>query len=78
MIKILPGILPLFFAAPAWAGTCALCRQALSIAGGPGLITGFYWSIILIAGMPLLIIACVAVAHIRGMKQHDEKDSSLE
>jgi hypothetical protein len=39
------------------AGTCALCRQVLGSAQQKGLIQGFYWSIVLIAGMPLLIFA---------------------
>ena len=43
------------------AGTCALCRQALASGGHPGLIQGLYWSILLIAGVPLLIFAVVAV-----------------
>jgi len=45
----------------AFAGTCALCRQALASGGHQGLIQGFYWSILLIAGVPLLIFAVVAV-----------------
>ncbi|MBI3615172.1 MAG: hypothetical protein HY211_01520 [Candidatus Omnitrophica bacterium] len=45
---------------PAFAGTCALCRQALASGGNEGLIRGFYLSILLIAGMPLLIFAAVA------------------
>jgi len=40
---------------------CALCRQALASGGNEGLIQGFYLSILLIAGMPLLILAVVAV-----------------
>ena len=40
---------------------CALCRQALASSGDEGLIRGFYLSILLIAGMPLLILAVVAV-----------------
>lgn len=43
------------------AGTCALCRQALVSGGSAGLIQGFYWSIILIAGVPLVIIATVGI-----------------
>ena len=43
----------------AWAGTCALCRQALASGGNQGLIQGFYWSILLIAGVPLAIMAGV-------------------
>ncbi|MBI3322989.1 MAG: hypothetical protein HYZ95_00820 [Candidatus Omnitrophica bacterium] len=46
---------------PAFAGTCALCREALSSGAGEGLIRGFYFSILLIAGMPLLIFAAAAV-----------------
>ena len=40
---------------------CALCRQALASGGNEGLIRGFYLSILLIAGMPLVILAAVAV-----------------
>ena len=42
-------------------GTCALCREALASGGSPGLIRGFYWSILLIGGVPLVILAVVAV-----------------
>lgn len=41
------------------AGTCALCRQALASGGNPGLIQGFYWSIVLMTGVPLLILGTV-------------------
>lgn len=44
-----------------FAGTCALCRETLSSGGNEGLIRGFYLSILLIAGMPLLILAGAAV-----------------
>ena len=40
---------------------CALCQQALASGGNGGLIRGFYLSILLIAGMPLLILAVVVV-----------------
>lgn len=40
---------------------CALCRQALASGGHEGLLRGFYLSILLIAGMPLLIFAVAAV-----------------
>ena len=43
------------------AGTCALCRQALASGGSPGLVQGFYWSILLIAGVPLAIFAAAVV-----------------
>ncbi len=42
-------------------GTCAMCREALASGGSAGLVRGFYWSILLIAGMPLAIMAVVAV-----------------
>ena len=45
----------------AFAGTCALCRQALASGGNQGLIQGFYWSILLIAGIPLIIMATVGL-----------------
>lgn len=41
---------------------CALCRQALASGGNAGLLQGFYWSIALMTGVPLLIMAVVAVA----------------
>jgi hypothetical protein len=41
-------------------GTCALCRQALASGGNEGLIRGFYWSILLIAGVPLAILGVIA------------------
>ncbi len=40
---------------------CALCRQALASGGNEGLIRGFYWSIFLIAGMPLAILGVIAM-----------------
>ncbi len=43
------------------AGTCALCRQALASGGNQGLIQGFYWSILLIAGVPLAIMGAVGL-----------------
>lgn len=46
---------------PVFAGTCALCRQTLESGGNPGLVQGFYLSILLIAGMPLLIFAVIVV-----------------
>ena len=45
----------------AWAGTCALCRQALASGANAGLIHGFYWSILLIAGMPLVMMTVIGV-----------------
>ena len=47
--------------AKALAGTCALCRQALASGGNQGLIQGFYWSIVLIAGVPLVIMGTVGL-----------------
>jgi hypothetical protein len=46
----------------AFAGTCALCRQTLESGGNQGLVQGFYWSILLIAGVPLGIFSAVALA----------------
>ena len=43
----------------AHAGMCALCRQALAQSHNRGLIQGFYWSILLIGGVPLIIMAAV-------------------
>ncbi|MBI3322011.1 MAG: hypothetical protein HYZ91_07085 [Candidatus Omnitrophica bacterium] len=40
---------------------CALCRQALISAGQAGLIQGFYWSILLMAGVPLVILGVVGL-----------------
>lgn len=44
------------FPASASAGMCALCRQTLVSGGHHGLIQGFYWSILLIAGVPLILM----------------------
>ncbi|MBI3319931.1 MAG: hypothetical protein HYZ89_05040 [Candidatus Omnitrophica bacterium] len=44
-----------------FAGTCALCRQALASGGNPGLIQGFYWSILLIAGVPLVLMGAIGL-----------------
>lgn len=58
-LKRLTPFVLLMFLAPAavFAGTCALCREALQSGGSPGLIQGFYWSILLIASVPLIIMA---------------------
>jgi hypothetical protein len=44
------------FEGTASAGLCPLCRRALEQSGNPGLLMGFVWSVILIAGIPLLIM----------------------
>ena len=49
------------FPASVSAGMCALCRQALASGGNPGLIQGFYWSILLIAGVPLVMMTTVGL-----------------
>ena len=54
----------------AFAGTCALCRQALESGGNYGLIEGFYWSILLIAGVPLVILTVVGLI---AWRQHHGK-----
>lgn len=51
-----------------YAGTCAMCRQTLAMSGGAGLIKGFYWSILLIAGMPLLL-SCAGVLYFRRLRR---------
>ena len=54
------GALSVFLgASPASAGTCALCREALASGGNPGLIQGFYWSILLIGGVSLALLGMV-------------------
>lgn len=45
----------------AQAGMCALCRQALASGGNGGLIRGFYWSILLIAGVPLALMGALGI-----------------
>lgn len=56
-------LLSLFMAAgvsaPAWAGTCSLCRETLE-SGGAGLIRGFYLSIVLIVTLPLIFLFFLA------------------
>ena len=49
------------FPASVSAGMCALCRQALASGGNPGIIQVFYWSILLIAGIPLVIMGTVGL-----------------
>lgn len=39
------------------AGLCSMCRQTLQMGGSPGLIKGFFWSVLLIGGVPLLLLA---------------------
>lgn len=45
----------------AWAGLCPMCRQALEQSNQGGLLRGFYLSILLIAGMPLLIFSVLGL-----------------
>ena len=52
----LAGFLFLFSFAEVQAGLCPLCRQALEQSSNGGLIKGFFWSIFLIAGIPLVLI----------------------
>jgi hypothetical protein len=40
----------------AWAGTCALCREVLRQGVNGNLIKGYYWSIIVLVGVPLVIL----------------------
>jgi len=69
-IVLLAGLL---LAAPsAQAGMCALCREALAKGGNPGLIQGFYWSILLIGGVPLLVLSVAGAAIWRCLKQRVE------
>lgn len=48
---------------------CSLCREVLAAAGNPGLVHGFYWSILLIGAVPLLVLSVAGVAIWRGLKQ---------
>lgn len=54
-------VLLVFHPPSAWAGLCALCRQALASGGNSGLIQGFYWSILLIAGVPLVMLGVIGL-----------------
>ena len=53
---------------------CPLCHETLARAGSLGLIKGFYWSILLIAGIPLLIMGIAGWAIWR---QHRHRRRSL-
>ena len=66
---ILPGLGWFLSAPPAHAGMCALCREALSKGGSPGLIRGFYWSILVIGSVPLLVLTLLGLVIWRGLKQ---------
>lgn len=66
------------FSSQAFAGTCALCRQALAMGGNQGLIQGFYWSIVLIAGMPVLIGLFFWVSFRRGARRHKQSISPVQ
>lgn len=44
-----------FLHAQAWA-MCSLCRESLKQSGKEGLITGFYWSIVLLVSIPLCVL----------------------
>ena len=41
---------------PVLAQGCALCRTALEQDGGPGLVQGFYMSILLLVSLPILMV----------------------
>lgn len=43
---------------------CAMCRKTLE-ENGAGAVQGFYWSIVILCGIPLLIFAFVATVYIR-------------
>ncbi len=47
----------ILFASRLFAGTCAMCRQNLESGGSAGLVKGIYWSIVVILGVPLVILA---------------------
>lgn len=59
----------MILAPAAFAGMCPLCRQTLAMGGSEGLIQGFYWSILLIAGMPILILIFAAFYSYRMSKK---------
>ncbi|PIQ85054.1 MAG: hypothetical protein COV74_10685 [Candidatus Omnitrophica bacterium CG11_big_fil_rev_8_21_14_0_20_45_26] len=59
-----------------WAGTCALCKQALASGGWSGLVQGFYWSIILIGGIPLIILGTAGVIVFRIWKAENKASSN--
>lgn len=58
---LVQGLAAFLVSKTAFAGLCPLCRQALEQGGNEGLVKGFYWSILLIAGIPLLIFSVVSV-----------------
>ncbi len=62
LISLFGICLGLGWAANAEAGTCALCREVLASGGSDGLIEGIYWSILLIAGMPLILMTTIGIA----------------
>lgn len=65
------GALTLLFSPNAHA-LCSLCRRALAQGGNEGLVQGFFWSIILIAGMPLLMLLTGGLFYYRLMKKMRE------
>jgi hypothetical protein len=66
--NILVGTAILTLPRAAEAGLCALCRRALEQSGNGGLLQGFYWSIILIAGVPILIFLIAGLVYWRVMR----------
>lgn len=68
--SVLPVLVSLLSAQPVWAGTCALCREALKSGGSSGLVQGFYWSILLIGGVPLVIMGVAAALLWRAHGRH--------
>ena len=66
----------ILFCVSAYAGPCAMCKFALNSGASGGLTKGFYWSILLIAGVPFIISISVFIylssaARKQRMRFHD-------
>ncbi len=61
VLTILAVLLVGISAQPLLAGPCAMCKNSLASGGSGGLLTGFYWSILLIAGVPAVILSVAGV-----------------
>lgn len=47
---------------------CALCRQALASGGNEGLLRGFYLSILLMTGVPLILLSVAGWMILRSLR----------
>ena len=65
-VRAFAGMTTLNFLSPSILFACPLCEEAIAKTRG-GLAKGFYWSVLLMIGMPLVVIAVIAGFFIRSL-----------